>query len=454
VSIVVAVAVVAAVALAGLLVLRRHSGSSPLAVVTGAPVKTTAAQTAQVSEDLKITLGPAAQSAAAQALQNIQGDGAIDFTNRRAALTFTVAGQTVKTILAGATIYEDVPQLSALTGGKSWLKLDLNALGQLAGVSGLGSLSQGSYNDPWQGLQYLRGASGPIITVGHEPVRGVQTTHYRLTVSLAGAAAGLPAPQRATIQQIIDQFGIVSMPVDAWIDSSGLVRRVDEAFDYSNAKPLPNLPAGSMPKSAEITLEFYGFGTPVAADVPPADQVADLGQILSQLQNKSGSGTSTASSNALQARMLRSLPAGYVQQPDSVGDTGPSDLEKAIRDDGAADARQVLTADGFVAGYQRLWSKGSDGQIIDFVYQFATQRGVLAYVGRTESGGIPNGASSFSVPGVPGARGFGLPAGQGPAVVVFVTRGRYLGQVVVHGPDATPANAVRLAQQQYQLLAP
>ena len=428
------------------------SGPSPLVVVTRAAARTAGARTAQVSETIHITPGPNAPPGAG-ALTDVHADGAIDFADRRGALNFDVAGQSVQAILDGSAIYENLPQLSQITGGKPWLKLDIDALGKLAGINGLGSLAQGSYSDPSQGLQYLAGASGPVTTLGTEDVRGVATTHYRLTVSLAVAAARVPPAQQAVIQQIIDQFGVASVPTDVWIDHAGLARRVQETYDYSHARPLPNLPAGSLPSSAEVTLELYGFGVPVTAQAPAADQVTDLSQILTQLQSGSGSGTATPASDALPSRLLRVLPAGYVQQPDSVGDTGPSDLDKAVRDDGSADARQALTSDGFVAGYQRLWQKGASDQIIDFVYQFASQGGAATYLSRTE-GGSPAGARPFAVPSVPGAQGFAISNSQGAAVVVFLVRGHYLAQVIVHGADATPALATSLAQQQYRLLAP
>ena len=66
--------------------------------------------------------------------------------------------------------------------------------------------------------------------------------------------------------------------------------------------------------------------------------------------------------------LITSVPSGYAQQPDSVGDTGPSDLAKAIRDDGSPDARAVLTQDGFVVGYQRLWRTADKREIIVFLF--------------------------------------------------------------------------------------
>lgn len=446
-GVIAAAAVVAVAVLAGVFVLTSRSAPSAFAVVTGAPAKTLAARTAQISETLDITPG-AAQQSAAQFLQNIQANGVADFSHHQAGLSLTLGGVTIDVVLDGTMIYEKSALFTQLTGGKSWIKLDLNALGQVAGVNGLGNLTQSSYSDPGQGLQYLKGASGPITTLGHEEVRGVNTTHYRLSVSMTAAAASMPPAEQATVRQIIDQFGVASMPVDVWIDHTGVVRRVHESFDYSNGKPLPNLPAGSMPKGVDITVEYYGFGTAVTNQVPPADQVADVSQALGQLGNRQGG----APANPLEGRLLQSVPPGYSQQPDRVGDTGPSDLAKAARDDGSSNARQVLVSDGFVAGYQRLWAKDSNAQIIDYVYQFSRPQGALSYMARTEGQAAGVGARSFAVSGVPGAYGFVVATSEGSAVVVFMTRGGYLAQVVIHGPDATSALLTQLAQEQYQLL--
>ncbi|HYH49294.1 MAG TPA: hypothetical protein VEG38_07075, partial [Acidimicrobiia bacterium] len=81
--------------------------------------------------------------------------------------------------------------------------------------------------------------------------------------------------------------------------------------------------------------------------------------------------TTTSTAPALAANfddlsrlLLTTVPAEYKIQPNDVGDTGPSDLEKAVRDDGGDDARAVLTRNGFVRGYQRYWSKSDDEEVV------------------------------------------------------------------------------------------
>jgi hypothetical protein len=70
--------------------------------------------------------------------------------------------------------------------------------------------------------------------------------------------------------------------------------------------------------------------------------------------------------------LITAGPSGFAQQPDSTGDTGPSDLAKAARDDGKPDATSVLKKDGFVAGYQRLWADPKGGTYV-VVYALAAE---------------------------------------------------------------------------------
>jgi hypothetical protein len=182
--------------------------------------------------------------------------------------------------------------------------------------------------------------------------------------------------------------------------------------------------------------------------VPARDQVTDIGSML-------GAPPASSAANALAAKLLANVPAGYARQSDDVGDTGPSDLDKAVKDDGNADARTVLTKDGFVAGYQALWQK-DDGQIIDFLYQFTSATGANDYANRTYADGFSGSTdakpTTFAVAGIPGAKGLEGHDTDGTSDVVVFTSGGYLVQLVVAGPDASPAFVTRLAQEQYSKL--
>jgi len=416
-------------------------------VVARSATQTVAQKTADLWEHLVITAGSGQT-------QDITSTGVGDFRSHRLDMTLSIGAQHGEVILDGTTIYEKLAALTSLTG-KPWVKIDLNALGNAAGVNGLGDLLRGQSNDPTQGLQFLSGVTGPVTTVGHEAVRGVEATHYRVTSSLDAAAANLPAAEQASIRQIVALIGVHTTIVDVWIDGQGRVRRYHYAFDYRAAKPPAGVPAGALPKSMDITVELYNFGALAVVALPSATQTADLAKVLDGAPSAATTVPPSAATSTLEGLLLTTLPPGYHQADDSLGQTGPSDLAKAAGDDGGPNARQVLLFDQFVAGYQRLWTNGTS-QIIEYLYEFATPKGAVAYGERqlADAATPPTGdqVTPFSVPTVPGAHGFTASGTDGPGDVVMFSRGRYLAQVVVAGPAATPKGVAALAALQYERL--
>ncbi|MDQ1394191.1 MAG: hypothetical protein QOF30_3168, partial [Acidimicrobiaceae bacterium] len=168
--------------------------------------------------------------------------------------------------------------------------------------------------------------------------------------------------------------------------------------------------------------------------------------------------TAATNRDPLLTLLVKAVPSGFIQQPDPVGDTGPSDLAKATRDDGAPDAQAALTVAGFLHGYQRLWSTADNSQnLVVFLYHFRTAAGATSYAQRSVAAAKATAKpapTSFPVAGIPGAVGLsGIDGGTHTAAAVF-TRGVYAVQVVAGGPTAGPV--VQLAQQvaptQYALL--
>ena len=162
------------------------------------------------------------------------------------------------------------------------------------------------------------------------------------------------------------------------------------------------------------------------------------------------------SSRGLAALLITNPHAGYRQQPDSVGDTGPSDLAKAIRDDGEPDARQALLSERFVRGYQRMWATASGAdQVVVFLYQFATDAGATASYSRWTSLQSPAGANAtiFTPTGLPRGHSVGLSgeaSGRAGAIVLFAS-GIFAVQVDVTSSSsehvtAMLANAIAVTQ--------
>ena len=182
------------------------------------------------------------------------------------------------------------------------------------------------------------------------------------------------------------------------------------------------------------------------------------GQVDNRTAAESKSNTAAKSMDDLAKKLNISVPDGYMLQPDEVGDTGPSDLEKAVRDDGEDDARDVLTRTRFVRGYQRQWSRSEDDEIVSYVYQFADHAGAVEYTSRltadaaTQTAGVN--VEKFSVDSISGSVGVnGSDRNFATSSVTFV-KGPYSVQVVVNGSTPTGLESLvsALAEEQYSRL--
>lgn len=168
------------------------------------------------------------------------------------------------------------PQLASRIGtSKPWVKVNLNQLGQASGLQGLGSLFNGSssLNDPGQYLDFLRAtATGTIRDMGQAIVNGIKTTHYHAVVDLSKLPNALPASARAAAKQLVaalrSRGAAAQLPIDAWIDSAHLVRRV--ALTYT--EPI------AQGQSAGVALQanYLDYGPQPAPAIPPSSQTQNL----------------------------------------------------------------------------------------------------------------------------------------------------------------------------------
>jgi hypothetical protein len=170
----------------------------------------------------------------------------------------------------------------------------------------------------------------------------------------------------------------------------------------------------------------------------------DSSSSASPSTKKAGSSTTTVAPDAkaacaqadpaeLEAKVAIEVPAGFEQQTDDVGDTGPSDLDKAVRDDGGKKARAELVADGFRRGYQRLWVDGQDDELIVFLYEFCDNDGATKY----RDGGIADitaeGLAKFDTVGITDSVGYSGTAEDATVAVVSTVSGPYGIHVIADG---------------------
>jgi hypothetical protein len=175
------------------------------------------------------------------------------------------AGLQATILLKGDALYVSSPVLAGkLPGGAQWLRVDAARVQHAAGLPA-GTLGASAV-DPTQFLSRLRMAGGHVTIVGHDTVRGVPTTHYEghLDVSQALHAGGASTGAQAQIGQLLTQFGLGGVPVEAWVDGQGRLRKL--TIDLQ-------LNALGRSVALHVALECFGFGSVPPVTAPPAAQV-------------------------------------------------------------------------------------------------------------------------------------------------------------------------------------
>lgn len=175
-------------------------------------------------------------------------------------------------VVDGQRVYMRMPMLDMLTGTSGWLSAtpeDLATGGDALGLTGTTS-------SPSQMLEMLRGIAGDVEEKGMEEVRGVSTTRYGAVLDFEEVLAEIPAEQREQMEAQLDQIGgmgLDSVPVDVWVGDDGLPRRLQLAFDGMGE-------ALGVPGSATMTLELFDWGEPVDIQVPAAEDVTPLVDVM------------------------------------------------------------------------------------------------------------------------------------------------------------------------------
>jgi hypothetical protein len=234
-------------------------------VITEAAAKTAEAKTARVATFVRV-VEPAGQ-------QRFGGQGRFDFDRRAGQMTLQlIEGEgsgfgSATAVFVDSSVYYRLP-VSALAGGKRWIKLDLQDVADASNLD-FGPLVQGSQADPTQYLLWLS-ALGPGITkIGEADVRGVPTTRYRAAVDLNALEAQAPPGKEddwaAYVQTLRDRLGLASIPVEVWVDGEGLIRRFNHEYGFS-----------AEGTTAVVTTELFDFGVPVDVTAPPPDQVVSM----------------------------------------------------------------------------------------------------------------------------------------------------------------------------------
>jgi hypothetical protein len=241
----------------------------------------------------------------------ITGAGAFDLASNRSSMTIDMSGildaaaaaetetdtegfdpsvlfgdGTFEVITDGTDVYVNAGFISAFLGGddaKPWVKLPADE----GGADVADDLS-GGIGDATALLDLLRDSGATVTDEGAAEVNGETTQHFHATISAADALASAPAESQGKAEEFIQELGVdpsaIEIPIDVFVDSGGLVRRLEMAFDgasFAGLDGTESLPDGPI----SFTLDFLELGESVTIDLPPADQVSDGGDLAQMFQD-------------------------------------------------------------------------------------------------------------------------------------------------------------------------
>lgn len=159
----------------------------------------------------------------------------------------------------GTMMYMRSSKFGSLPDGAKWMGLDI-ALGDEVNSSALPDV------DAKGELALLEGVEN-AQKLGKEDVRGVPTTHYRGTLSVADQVERTRDEGAENTAAVTEKYG-GPMRVEAWIDAEGLVRRMRLVHSQSAEQ-------GKGPTTVDMTMDFVDFGIEPEIEIPDSSEVFD-----------------------------------------------------------------------------------------------------------------------------------------------------------------------------------
>ena len=106
-----------------------------------------------------------------------------------------------------------------------------------------------------------------------QPLRGVETEHYRVVVDFEKALGEVPESLREQLGDSFAQFGLDTLPMDVWIDAQDRLRRM--RFEMGG-DAFEDLGSGAV----SMTMDLYDFSVEVEVEAPPAEDTVDFMELL------------------------------------------------------------------------------------------------------------------------------------------------------------------------------
>jgi hypothetical protein len=166
--------------------------------------------------------------------------------------------------MVDTVVYVEIPAADrAEMNGKRWMKMDMGAAGEQAGMN-FGK--QFEDIDPTKQVKTLLASEG-VKVVGEETVNGARTVHYTVTTPVATQLAQVDAKLRAGVEKQFTAAGVKEITIDLWVDEQYRPRRA----------------ATVMGAMGDMVVDYTDYGKAVTIETPPAAETTDFAEMLKGL---------------------------------------------------------------------------------------------------------------------------------------------------------------------------
>ncbi len=194
-------------------------------------------------------------------------------------MTSSKSGGTVQLRIVGKALYiNGGPETAKELGGKSWVKLDMSALGGVGNdLSANATGAAEADRNPAAETAFLTGAKD-VKKLGTETVDGVRTTHYVGKVTLADVKAAARSEDKATgerRERSVEQYekmGVDAITMDMWVDGEKHAKRF-RMRGQGDKGPL------------DMTVTLLDLNQPVTVTAPAAKDTTDLAELMKSAQD-------------------------------------------------------------------------------------------------------------------------------------------------------------------------
>lgn len=266
------------------------AAQSPVQVLTAAFKKTAAAKSAKVHMTMSMPAGTKDGGGDAE-LHGVLGwqPTVMDVTMTGSALaTEPDAPEKIRMVWLDNVMYMDMGAKAAKDmDGKRWMKLDLVAIAKKAGdEKAMRQMTAGMENanqDPAQQLAMLLDSPN-LKHVGAEKVDGVQTEHYKGTLTVKEMMTNnksldvLSEKDRKALLANLEKAGITGYDFEVWVNEDRYPVKMNVDMDSAEG-------------TTKISTTYSDYGAKAAVQAPPAAETFDLFAMLQGLGADAGSGS-------------------------------------------------------------------------------------------------------------------------------------------------------------------